>query len=461
MLRRAAALAALTLGCFAATSALARAQIGSSLTRAGSGARAAGMADAFIGVSDDGTAATWNPAGLGQLRQPEFSIVYGVFSQGVRQTGVRSADDRLTYTSPPTLFTHSSIDFASAALPFSFRRRPVTIQVGWHRLYALDGEQRGDVTRFPQGERAVPEALISRHFRQDGSIDVVSLAGAVKLNSHLALGGSFDLWRGDWDDSSSLVEDPGPEGRAEFLTIRTDHRMRGHTVTAGLFLTYPSWNVGLVHHAPFWSSYRVTGDLRSTRTEPQRFGIPSARFRVPRSIGLGLARRLPRRWMVAASVTHDQWTKAVVTGVPGQAGEVNFFDELPVGQSTVRDTVSISVGVERLYVIAGAVVPLRLGFGWEPQGAMDPVTRDPVDYHLASAGVGYNTNRIKVDAAVQFRWGAFTGSDVYSVDTALRGGYERDAFGRAAAHEWRIKMSAIYRIADTDRLKELLRKIFG
>ncbi len=48
-----------------------------SFTPAGAGARAAGMADAFIAVSDDGTAASWNPAGLAQLRAPEFSVVFG------------------------------------------------------------------------------------------------------------------------------------------------------------------------------------------------------------------------------------------------------------------------------------------------------------------------------------------------------------------------------------------------
>src|SRR5262245_19455195 len=44
-------------------------------TPVGSGARAAGMADAFIAIADDATAASWNPAGLVQLQRPEISIV--------------------------------------------------------------------------------------------------------------------------------------------------------------------------------------------------------------------------------------------------------------------------------------------------------------------------------------------------------------------------------------------------
>src|SRR5262245_6015945 len=82
----------------AAASAPAGAQLGPSLNRVGSGARAAGMADAFVAVSDDGTAASWNPAGLAQLRQPEFSLVYHTASRHMNQTGLRSPDGDIAYT---------------------------------------------------------------------------------------------------------------------------------------------------------------------------------------------------------------------------------------------------------------------------------------------------------------------------------------------------------------------------
>src|SRR5574339_20966 len=78
--------------------ATARAQTGLSLNRAGSGARAAGMGDAFIAVSDDGTAASWNPAGLAQLRQPEFSLVYVVSDRHLQFSALRSTDDRFAFT---------------------------------------------------------------------------------------------------------------------------------------------------------------------------------------------------------------------------------------------------------------------------------------------------------------------------------------------------------------------------
>ena len=45
----------------------------------GSGARAIGMGGAFIAVADDATAASWNPAGLTQLKKPEISFALSYF----------------------------------------------------------------------------------------------------------------------------------------------------------------------------------------------------------------------------------------------------------------------------------------------------------------------------------------------------------------------------------------------
>ena len=441
-----------------ACSATAHAQIGLSLNRAGSGARAAGMGDAFIAVSDDGTAASWNPAGLAQLRQPEFSLVYVLSDQGIQFTGVRSLDDSLAYATPPYAYSNSSIDFASAAVPFSIAHKPVTLQVGWHRLYQLSADFTGTIERVPLRPPG-PTTWVFRADQTDGDIDLYSVAGAVKLTSRLAVGASVDFWRGDWIDRRSLIEESTGDGSSAFFTVTQDVRMRGQNVSGGILLTYPAWNVGLVYHAPFSSAFRVQSQLLAS-------GLPAAsldataRFHLPRSMGAGIARRFGARWTASAALTHDRWTETVLDGVPGNPGPVSFFDGLPPELSTTRDTLSLNVGLEHLVLREGSVVPLRLGFGWEPQGGTDPVTRDPVDYLLVSAGAGYNTNRFKFDAAVQYRRGSFRVSDAYSVQSELEGN-QPDSIGLAATREWRIKVSAIYRLADTDALRGAIRRIFG
>lgn len=461
MLERPRVAALAVMGWWLGWGAMAVAQTDVSLNRAGSGARAAGMADAFIAVSDDGTAASWNPAGLAQLRQPEFSLVYAVTDRHIEFSALRSPDGGFAYTEHGAGAKTGSIDFASAALPFTIAGKPVTIQAGWHRLYQLTGEIGGRTQRLALADASVPPVSIDRFDRLEGGISVISAAGAVKLTSRAALGASVNFWRGDWNEQISLSEEPGPDGPTAFFTSYSEDRIRGTNVALGLLLTYPTWNVGLVYQWPFWSSYQSHVDRHSTQSPAQQLAIDDARFRFPRSFGVGLAKRLPSRWTIAASATHDDWVHAVVEGVPGVPGPINFFDGVPPEITTTRDTLSLNLGTEHLVVRDGSVIPLRLGVGWEPQGGMDPVVRDSVDYYLVAAGAGYNTNAFKLDAAVQLRWAGFGGTEPLSVARMVEGPQPPDAVGRASTREWRVKVSVIYRLQDTAKLGGIFRRIFG
>jgi hypothetical protein len=460
MLRCPGAVAAAALAFVLVGSGAAHAQLGVSLNRAGSGARAAGMANAFVAVSDDGTAASWNPAGLAQLRKPEFSLVYEVNGHGLQVSGIRSLDNLAAFSNYGFDRSGSSLDFASATVPFTIAGKRVTVQLGWQRLYQLSGSLSAEVSRYPIGGPDAAPASIFLDSEARGDIDLASLSAAVKLTERAALGGSLNVWRGGWTDRVSLVESAGAPS-SDFSLVTDRNRVRGHNFTAGLLLTYPSWNLGLVYHSPFWSSYRLHSEAFSNQAPPSiQDAGDAARFRFPRSVAGGVAWRPGPRWTVAFDLTHDQWTDALVDRLAGVPGPLNFLDGAPPAISTTRDTVSLNLGAEHLFLREGSVVPLRLGFAWEPQGAMDPVTRDPVDFLMLSGGGGYNTNRFKFDAAVQYRWGAFRASEVLSVGSAIAGGLARDAVGQVRTQEWRIKVSVIYRIQDTDKLRDLLRRVF-
>jgi hypothetical protein len=413
------------------------------LTRSGTGARAAGMANAFVALSDDGTAASWNPAGLAQLRKAELSFVYGVSERGLRFTGERSPDDRFAFTNREFQYTTSSPDFASLALPFEVAGKPLTLQLGWQRLYELEGTLQGGTVRLPIEEDGGAAVPISIDNVFHGDVNLVSVSAAMKITSRVALGASLNTWRGKWSEEGRIEE---PEA-GDFVSSRSLHQIRGHNFTGGLLLTWPSWNAGLVYHSPFWSDYERRTFVESSQAPAQKVESGgSARFRFPRNLAAGVAWRPAVLWTVAFDVNHDQWTDLVVDRQRDYPPPVNFFDDLPAELSLTRDTVTLSVGAEHLFPREGFVVPLRLGFAWEPQGAMDPVTRDPVEYLLLSGGTGYNTNRFKLDLAVTYRWSAFMASDVLSVKTALLGGLVRDAVGRVGTNEWRLKLSMIYRI---------------
>ena len=97
--------------------------------------------------------------------------------------------------------------------------------------------------------------------------------------------------------------------------------MRGQNVSGGILLTYPAWNVGLVVPRALLvllptCSGEVLG-LGAAGGEPRR---PDPRFRLPRSMGAGVARRFGPRWTASAALTHDQWTDTLLDRVPGVDG---------------------------------------------------------------------------------------------------------------------------------------------
>jgi hypothetical protein len=147
----------------------------------------------------------------------------------------------------------------------------------------------------------------------------------------------------------------------------------------------------------------------------------------------------------------------VLEGLPG--GPVSFFDGQPVETTATRDTTTVRLGAEKIFNRAEFVVPLRFGVAWEPQGGRDPLTRDPLDYAMVAFGVGVNTNTVKIDAAVQYRWTAFQESQPVYIDSHLTD--SPDAVGRTASREWRIKVSAIYRLADSEGLKTFWKRMWG
>jgi len=78
---------------------------------------------------------------------------------------------------------------------------------------------------------------------------------------------------------------------------------------------------------------------------------------------------------------------------------------------------------------------------------------------MFALGTGYNTNSLKFDAAFQYRWASFTtGADFGSADINP---LDPPEVGERRNSQWRLKLSLILRLTDTDKLKRTLHKVFG
>jgi long-subunit fatty acid transport protein len=437
----------------------ASAQIGTVFNRPGSGARAAGMANAFIAVSDDGTAASWNPAGLGQLRKPELSVVSSTIGRSIDANGFRTLDDRAAFTNAHSSYQSTYLDFASLAVPVTLFKKPVTFQGSWRRLYTLDYREVLSVTRVPVAADGPPPLRADINDELVGSVNVFSFAGAVKLTSRLSLGGTYNHWQGDWAENQAFSQTPlpVPTGPSAFRTVSQTNSVRGDSFSGGLMLTYPGWSVGVVYQGALDADFTGTQQQIATDSEPVPFGETRGTLHFPKSIGAGAAWRPDPRWTVALDFTWDEWTEATID--TPEIGHINFLDGLPPDRTSSQNTLAINAGAEHLFFGESFVVPVRFGAAWEPQGARDPYTRDPVNFAMLAMGTGYNTNSLKFDAAFQYRWASYKSGGDFGV--LPRPSEIPLAVGERKSKEWRLKFSLIVRITDTEKLHRTLKKIFG
>jgi hypothetical protein len=87
--------------------------------------------------------------------------VYAVSNHGQRFAGLRSPDDPVAYSTRRSNYSNSSVEFAGAAVPFGVARKPVTLQVAWHRLYQLGAQVGGNVERRLTSQAGAPPTFVS------------------------------------------------------------------------------------------------------------------------------------------------------------------------------------------------------------------------------------------------------------------------------------------------------------
>ncbi|MBD3170617.1 MAG: hypothetical protein GF307_14125, partial [candidate division Zixibacteria bacterium] len=109
----------------------------------GAGARARGMGGAFIGVADDATAISWNPAGLATLERAEASAVgyyaiqkYEFKDEFTREEISGSASGSGTYEESSSQ-SHPSFNFGSLAFPLTAGSNNIVVAAAYQRLIDL------------------------------------------------------------------------------------------------------------------------------------------------------------------------------------------------------------------------------------------------------------------------------------------------------------------------------------
>ncbi len=284
------------LACF-----IAQAQIDFSISPSpvGSGARAAGMADAFVAVADDATAASWNPAGLVQLERPEISIV-GEFL---------SIRESLDATNNPEFIStqdadNADLNFFSAVhpIPWTIGGRNAVVSFSYQRKFDFTRELNVNIDRRIELDNgSVVEGFSTQSFEQKGGFAALTPAFAIELTNTFSLGLALNLWRStfisdnDWSLSGAFQNDTFIDGELSRQNSGTDFErhsdFKGENFTFGaLWNATARWTIGLRYDTAF------SGDV-DYRLDSFRESVGSSSFEerreihFPDSYALGVAFR--------------------------------------------------------------------------------------------------------------------------------------------------------------------------
>jgi hypothetical protein len=365
----------------------------------GFGARALGMGGAFIAIADDASAASWNPAGIGQLTSPQVTIVGSANSASFSTSEINEID---TDTSDPgdpaidkwqtspveTRSASGGLDFLSYVQPFKLGRQRLVVQASYSRLGRGESSDSSATTKDfdnysvvdpsnPDQYYLYSELTDRRRTTISGGLDILAAGVATSFADMVFVGASLEYWQGSLGVTRDI------EQRYSYLTnddsggLRYDTRslaehdyeyreIGAFAFSLGVLVKPIDWlSVGGVYrrgwkdHSPQSGTFSYTFVQADGWTE---FGSgellkPNPDIKWPDSWGVGMAVRPISVVTLSCDVTLTRFDNTYST-VPDTSPA-----RFPSGQRIDQnDQTAIRAGVEYLFSMGSVIVPIRAGF---------------------------------------------------------------------------------------------------
>lgn len=398
-------------------------EISSSPNPVGSGARALGMGGAFIGVADDATAASWNPAGLIQLETPELSVV-GSYNKRVEDTTYVAFPE----ASGPQEVSIYDLNYFSAAFPFNTSFTNMIFSLNLQHMYDFNKRVQFSYTF----QDLSPPALIMKNsidFEQSGAYRALSPALAVQVTPYVSLGITLNLWdklpfENRWKikyrsrGGGTFAAIPfGVKTRIdeeyEADGFKIDLTSPGHWQNCNFHLglmyevnqmltigaVYKSGFENQVRHSYHFQSSIVFPTAPAANTHNDLQFIEDVKINMPASYGLGFALRVSDAQTFDLDVYHTEWKDFFLRD--GSGNEMNPITGKSRSESDTKNTTQVRIGGEYLFILDRYVIPLRAGLFYDPE----PAEAGPDDFYGLSLGTGITYKNFVYDIAYQYRFG--------------------------------------------------------
>ncbi len=407
----------------------------------GSGARALGMGGAFIGVSNDVTAASWNPAGLVAIQEPVMSVSYRDFAAGgeyrfggyppfalardFSHSGNISGISSAVFAAPVRIKGHEFT--GSAALTRhsdEFAQQGIDIQFDSVFFVVTGAQEAFDTISIAERQRS----------QKRGSISSVDFGFGTRFYDKVSVGMSVNVFMGQTQRNTNVTDITNdvtfldPFGQTSDLVQTVDvldtNKWSGFNFTLAGKIDGEKLDAGLVIRTPFTLKSNTT---RSLFQVLYRNGLPSddgsdttyfidlqVQYKMPLMIGAGLAYELNDNTTLALDAEYRNFGSASAAVRDSLIINPDGSNESFTTEDTSmawKSVFSIRGGAEKLFDTKYGQVPIRAGASLvpypNPVNVIDRLTGQktgettPVQYAF-SVGTGIWWSQIRLDVAYTY-----------------------------------------------------------
>ncbi len=405
----------------------------------GNGARAMGMGNAYLGVSDDIYAIGWNPAGLYKMESPIIGLTYtslnsaGKFSSNrINTTSVNIPSERLEIGHNDNNRALTSVNFLA---PLRIKGHPFVGSIAYTRnsnefrdqAYKSNFEQLfpifNEVGAFLREDTILGE--VSTSTKLLGGINAINIGFGTRIRSKLAWGLSLNVYSGKANrDTHSLGTANGvplnnfQQANGEIdQTIIDSNSFSGFNLTIGLKHEGEKLDAGLVVRTPF-SLNQKSENFRSEFLSVN--GVPLftdttfridllTKYDIPMIVGLGVGYHYSESWLFALDLEYRNFSSSKIKIrenlilVPGGSN----IEEFRILSDQVYNNVFIvRVGTEYLKKTGIGTIPVRAGLGYVPLPIANVNINGERSTSLSyqfSLGTGIHWNQIKLDLGYMYK----------------------------------------------------------
>jgi len=358
---------------------------------AGSGARAMGMGNAYIGVSDDITAVSWNPAGLYVQQIPMFGISFGSFRPRGEFVNLKTTANQTA--------SLNSISMLTFLAPVRIKGHHVVFSGNFYRSfdeYRNEGnllEIQFDANPFDGlNETSLYSAKYSAEY--ETGVDVFSVGFGTRIYNQLALGIATNVYLGKSINSQvtrySLDDFEPLDKPGQLADVAANESVLDTTRYSGMNLTQSRFSVGLTVRTPF--ALGLSRDLRFDFTSFTN-GLPDranplpilsdnnvTKISMPLFLAAGIGYKINYRWLVAGDVEYRNFTSTEIKNrtsfIVSSGADTEVYSTLVPGNDPTlahlkyRSAPSFRLGTEYLWnmkdsLSSSLVIPLRAGIRFE------------------------------------------------------------------------------------------------